>query len=423
MNAIDGTEHAASTGESMLQRLLPSSSLLTHIFPATPPSLLVLVLDTNPYAWSALSPYLSLSNAVSQLLIFLNAHLAFNNANRVAVLASHTNRTHWLYPTAASRKSNAANKGGTGPASANKYRPFSLLEQEVLSNLRKLLSSTTTSDLVADSAPAATTLVAGALTLALSYINRLTLSLTPSSTNAPGTHSATSNPIPFDSMGTNGNNPGTTSSLATHVAQTAPLNSRVLIISTSGDLAAQYIPLMNLIFAAQHSRIPIDVLKLAGDSVLLQQASYTTSGIFLSPVSLPSSLAETNGNATKEHKQINLLPTLLHAFLPDPLARTHLIPATGISVDFRAACFCHRRVVDIGYVCSICLSIFCEQLPLAEETGGIAGSICFTCGTKLRLPTGAAATLALDDAVDGAVGGARKKKRKRREDDVGAAAG
>jgi len=225
-------------------------------------------------------------------------------------------------------------------------------------------------------------------------------------------------------MGANGSNPGTTSSLATHVAQTAPLNSRVLIISTSGDLAAQYIPLMNLIFAAQHSRIPIDVLKLAGDSVLLQQASYTTSGIFLSPVLLPSTHDETNGNSGKEHKQVNLLPTLLHAFLPDPLARTHLIPATGISVDFRAACFCHRRVVDIGYVCSICLSIFCEQLPLLEESGGIAGCICFTCGTKLRLPDGsAAAALALDDAVHAATGGIRKKKRKRKDDDVGAATG
>lgn len=25
-------------------------------------------------------------------------------------------------------------------------------------------------------------------------------------------------------------------------------------------------------------------------------------------------------------------------------------------VDFRAACFCHRKVVDLGFVCSVCLS-------------------------------------------------------------------
>lgn len=32
------------------------------------------------------------------------------------------------------------------------------------------------------------------------------------------------------------------------------------------------------------------------------------------------------------------------------------MPPTAVGVDFRAACFCHRRVVDVGFVCSICLS-------------------------------------------------------------------
>jgi transcription initiation factor TFIIH subunit 3 len=25
-------------------------------------------------------------------------------------------------------------------------------------------------------------------------------------------------------------------------------------------------------------------------------------------------------------------------------------------IDFRAACFCHKTVVDIGFICSVCLS-------------------------------------------------------------------
>jgi transcription initiation factor TFIIH subunit 3 len=45
-------------------------------------------------------------------------------------------------------------------------------------------------------------------------------------------------------------------------------------------------------------------------------------------------------------------------------------------VDFRAACFCHRNVVDTGFVCSVCLSIFCEVPDDGE---------CLTCGTKLAL--------------------------------------
>ena len=78
------------------------------------------------------------------------------------------------------------------------------------------------------------------------------------------------------------------------------------------------------------------------------------------------------------------------------------MPATQSAVDFRAACFCHRKVVDVGYVCSICLSIFCEPPE---------GAICFTCGTKLRL----------QDYGKKPVVTVRKKKRKRQEGDNGVA--
>ena len=30
-------------------------------------------------------------------------------------------------------------------------------------------------------------------------------------------------------------------------------------------------------------------------------------------------------------------------------------------MDFRASCFCHKRSIDQGFVCSVCLSIFCEK--------------------------------------------------------------
>ena len=53
------------------------------------PSLLVVILDTNPAAWSLLSDSLTISNAVTSLLVFINSHLACNYTNNVAVLASH----------------------------------------------------------------------------------------------------------------------------------------------------------------------------------------------------------------------------------------------------------------------------------------------------------------------------------------------
>lgn len=140
------------------------------------------------------------------------------------------------------------------------------------------------------------------------------------------------------------------------------LRSRILILSVSGDLADQYISIMNAIFACQRMSVPIDILKLAGDTVFLQQAADATGGVYV---------------ALDEKTRAGFLQYLMFAYLPDQTARSHLImPGEGEGVDFRAACFCHRKVVDTGYVCSICLSIFCE--PLHDGT-------CLTCGSHLTM--------------------------------------
>ena len=136
---------------------------------------------------------------------------------------------------------------------------------------------------------------------------------------------------------------------------------------------------MNSIFACQRLHIPIDVCKLSGDAVFLQQASDATRGVYMS-------LTEPRG----------LLQYLMMAFLPDQRSRKHLIVPSRVDVDFRAACFCHRRVVNIGFVCSICLSIFCEP----PENGD-----CLTCGTHLEIG---------DYGARPAVLGKKKKKKKAR---------
>lgn len=43
-------------------------------------------------------------------------------------------------------------------------------------------------------------------------------------------------------------------------------------------------------------------------------------------------------------------------FLPEPPIRKKLVLPPPARVDYRAACFCHRTLIDIGFVCSICLS-------------------------------------------------------------------
>jgi transcription initiation factor TFIIH subunit 3 len=313
MNTIDGSNRHVKTDA------------------APPPSLLAIVLDTNPHAWAHLSSTLSLSAALANLLVFINAHLASGNANEVAVIASHSHKATFLYPTPTPPKpqpragtngdvemNGAEDSNGVQIAeNPNKYRAFALVETAIMSNFAKLLEETNESHLAATP----TTLIGGAISLALTYISKSTILHAPTAASAESMSLA-----------------ALADSENAHIDR-IPLTSRILIVSVSGDLANQYIPVMNSIFAAQRKKIPIDILKLAGDTVLLQQASDTTGGVYMKP-----------------ERPEGLLQYLMMAFLPDATARNSLVIPSAGGVDFRAACFCHRKVVDIGYVCSVCLS-------------------------------------------------------------------
>jgi transcription initiation factor TFIIH subunit 3 len=306
---------------------------------APPPSLLAIVLDTNPHAWAHLSSSLSLSAALANILVFVNAHLASGNANEVAVIASHSHKATFLYPTPTPPQAEARN--GSSPQAAenpNKYRAFALVESAILHNFAKLLDETKESHLAATP----TTLIGGAMSLALAYISKSAILHAPTAASAESMSLA-----------------ALADSENSHVDR-IQLTSRILIVSVSGDLANQYIPVMNSIFAAQRKKIPIDILKLAGDTVLLQQASDATGGVYMKP-----------------DRPEGLLQYLMMAFLPDATARASLVIPSAGGVDFRAACFCHRKVVDIGFVCSVCLSIFCNP--------NLPDNLCLTCGSYLSL--------------------------------------
>lgn len=350
MNAVDATDREAQSANTI------------------PASLMTIILDTNPHAWALLGDELPLSKVVANLLVFINAHLAINNSNKVAVIASHTQKAQWLYPTPSlpevgaqehvmngvADTSKKPRKKTEPPEDPNKYRPFAQIEHTLTSNLRSLISSTSPSDL---SSPA--TMTAGALTMALSYISKAILTAPISSSGSTYDTTTGSFTTPDQSGGPNG------------TQSSSSLSSRILILSVSGDLSAQYIPMMNAIFACQRIGCPIDILKLAGDAVFLQQAADATGGVYMS-LSNPATTGKGGVPRTA-----GILQYLMQAYLPDPFARGLMYPpGQSHGVDFRAACFCHRRVVDIGFVCSICLSIFCE--PLDDNT-------CLTCGTGLSL--------------------------------------
>jgi Transcription factor Tfb4 len=97
---------------------------------------------------------------------------------------------------------------------------------------------------------------------------------------------------------------------------------------------------MNCIFSAQKQSVALDACVLRPmDSLFLQQASHLTGGVYRRP-----STSST------------LLQILLTDFLPDSVSRKHLVLPQQESVDYRATCFCHKRIVQQGVVCPVCLS-------------------------------------------------------------------
>jgi len=135
---------------------------------------------------------------------------------------------------------------------------------------------------------------------------------------------------------------------------------RILILSVSPDLSNSYIPIMNSIFSAQKLKVTIDVCKMFGaETVFLQQAAHLTGGSYI-----------------HLERRDALLQYLVMSFLPPTAIRKIISVPTEDRVDFRAACFCHKNIVDVGFVCSVCLSIFCQPIP-----------VCSTCRTKFPIKT------------------------------------
>ncbi|NXF83055.1 TF2H3 factor, partial [Sclerurus mexicanus] len=288
-------------------------------------SLLVIVIDTNPIWWGKRAlgeAQFTLSKCIDAVMVLGNSHLFMNRTNRLAVIASHTQESRFLYP---GKRWASVDPFGDGSNSMEsncsgskdgKYELLTAINDAIAEEIKDLMTKTDVKGQQTE------TLLAGSLAKALCCILWITESSKPLSNQE--------------------------------------MKSRILVIKAAEDSTLQYMNFMNVIFAAQKQSILIDACVLDSDSGLLQQACDITGGIYLKVPHMPS-----------------LLQYLLWVFLPDQEQRSQLVLPPPVHVDYRAACFCHRNLIEIGYVCSVCLSIFCNFSP-----------ICSTCETafKISLP-------------------------------------
>ncbi|KAK0138136.1 General transcription factor IIH subunit 3 [Merluccius polli] len=273
-------------------------------------NLLVIVMDVNPIWWGQQAqrePEFTLSKCLDAVMVMGNSHMAMTRTNKLAIIASHCQDSHFLYPSKNWTAGDGAGDGAMDEApncGDGKYELLSVANNVVAEEMKRVMSTTEVKGNSTD------TLLAGSLAKAL--------------------------------------------------CSGEEIKSRILVIKTAEDCARQYMNFMNVIFAAQKQNILIDACVLDSDSGLLQQACDITGGLYL-----------------KIPQKIALAQYLLWVFLPDSEQRSQLVLPPPVHVDYRAACFCHRNLIEIGYVCSVCLSIFCNFSP-----------ICTTCETafKIQLP-------------------------------------
>ncbi|KAI0743547.1 transcription factor Tfb4 [Daedaleopsis nitida] len=286
------------------------------------PSHLSVIVDLSPTQWTLCAqstnpPGISLQTFLSQLIAFLNAHIACKDGNTLAVFGALPGQSVMLYSSTEEGMTSS-----TEMTNPNTYRPFKTLDETVMASIAERLES-----YVGVSEEESIGLV-GCMTKALCYINR---TITTAATSAPGGEGAA-----------------------------ASVDPRILVLSVSPDQSSTYIPIMNSIFSAQKLKVTIDVCKIFGaENVFLQQAAHLTGGAYVH-------VERTDG----------LLQYMMMSFLPPPAIRQYMSVPTQDRVDFRAACFCHKKIVEVAFVCSVCLSIFCQPVP-----------VCSTCRTKFPIPT------------------------------------
>ncbi|WVQ77611.1 hypothetical protein IAR50_007299 [Cryptococcus sp. DSM 104548] len=352
----------------------------------TPPSTLIVILDIHPISWSLLttlppappseiraidlakSSPTPLSSFLTTFMVYLNSHLSMRWGNQVVVYAASAGRAKLISPSTAPR-------GEPSKAKANMYRPFQVLDGRIEEGIREMVEEESRrlgeDDLGFMNEPSA---IVSALTKALCFITKRGTAASQIPTDpttaadqpsgAPDkneTRILVINATPGSAVGSqteSSNGDGTPGDTSTGNAPKG-----------GGQMRGGYVGLMNCVFAAQKAKVPIDVFSLPPPTIdptppiFLQQAAHLTEGVYW----------QWNGRG-------GLLQYLHNIYLTPPsLRRTPFAVPPQDAVGFRAVCFCHHNTLDVGFVCSVCLSIFCEPRP-----------VCLMCKTRFpikSLPT------------------------------------
>ncbi|KAF9682612.1 hypothetical protein SADUNF_Sadunf05G0127000 [Salix dunnii] len=249
-------------------------------------SLVVVLLDTNPFFWTA-SSSLPFSQFLSHVMAFVNSILLLNQLNQVVVIASGYNTCDYIYDSS-SDASQLGPENGKMPS----------LYSNLLQKLEDFMIKDERLGKEQSQRAIKSTLLSGALSMALCCILHIQRVFRSG---------------PFHPQ---------------------PRVRQILCLQGSPDGPEQYVAVMNAIFSAQRSMVPIDSCYVgAHNSAFLQQASYITGGVYVKPQHLDG-----------------LFQYLTTVFATDLHSRSFIQLPRPAGVDFRASGIPESYEI-MGYSC------------------------------------------------------------------------
>ena len=127
------------------------------------------------------------------------------------------------------------------------------------------------------------------------------------------------------------------------------------------DFSSQSVSISNCGWAAGSIKISVVSLASAQPASALLALCDRTGGVHI-----PSSFAVSEGEL--------LQALLFHLTASEKAAKVLKTRPQAATQHMGAVCACHNRALDKGYVCSICLSVYCSD----------SAGICAVCGSRIR---------------------------------------
>nr|CDS26052.2 cap specific mRNA [Hymenolepis microstoma] len=289
-------------------------------------NLLMILIDLTPVWWGTFAhEFLILPTFIENILAFASSHLALSPLNEVAIVGVTPEKTEFLWPSLNPIDKIECRNG--------QYEPFSIIGQTVRKKVNQMVMSCESTS--------CTVSFANAINNALCFFIRRCREMRPTFAYTR----IDSNTVVEDDI---------------HSLLKDNFHARILVVRAAEDDSSQYLSLMNAVFTAQKMGVLIDAciipptrmsysiedqlrqssttLQESGHSSLFQQAAELTGGIYL-----------------RIPRPAGLLQYLLCVFLPHAGLRSQMIlpdsnGGSSAGVDFRSACFCHRKMVDLAYL-------------------------------------------------------------------------